>query len=46
MLEDIAEDKWLDKVSNQQDLQRIERKKRLLNNILSEKGNCIGHILR
>ena len=38
--------KWLEKVSNEQVLDRIGEKRTLLNNILRRKANWIGHILR
>ena len=38
--------KWSEKVTNEQDLDRIGEKRTLLNNILRRKANWIDHILR
>ena len=38
--------KWLEKVTNEQVLDRTGEKRRFLNNILRRKANWIGHILR
>ena len=38
--------KWSEKVANEQVLERIVEKRRLLNNILYRKTNCIDRILR
>ena len=38
--------KWSEKVTNEQVLDHIGKKKTLLNNILCRKANWIGHILR
>ena len=38
--------KWSEKVTNEQVLESIGEKKTLLNNILREKANWNGHILR
>ena len=38
--------KWSEKVTNEQVLERIGKKRTLLNNILSRKTNYIGYILR
>ena len=46
VLEENGEDKMLEKVTNEQVLERIGEKRTLLNNILSGKANLIGHILR
>ena len=41
VLEENGEDKWSEKVTNEQIVDRIGEKRTLINNIL-----CIGHILR
>ena len=46
VLEENGEDKMLEKVINEQVLERIGEKRTLLNNILRRKANLIGHILR
>ena len=38
--------KWSEKVTNEQDLDRIGENRTLVNNILCRKANWIGHILR
>ena len=38
--------KWSEKVTNEQVLDRIREKRKLLNNVLRRKVNWIGHILR
>ena len=38
--------KWSEKVTNEQVLDRMREKRRLLNNIVRRKANRIGHILR
>ena len=38
--------KWSEKVTNELVLERIGKKRALLNNILRRKANSIGHILR
>jgi hypothetical protein len=38
--------KWSENVTNEQVLECIGEKKKLLNNILCRKSNCIVHILR
>ena len=38
--------KWLEKVTNEQVIERIGEKRTLLNPILSRKANSNGHILR
>ena len=42
----IEEEKWLEKVTNEEVLERVEEKRELLNNILRKKFNWVGHILR
>ena len=46
VLEENGEDKWSEKVTNEQVFERIGEKRTLLNNILRRKVNWIGHILR
>ena len=41
-----GEDKWSEKVTTGQVLERIVEKRTLLNNIIRRKVNWIGHILR
>ena len=38
--------KWSEKVTNEQVLERIRKKRTLLKNILFRKANWIGHILK
>ena len=45
MLEENGEDKWSEKVNNEQVLDHIGQKRILLNNILRRKANWIDHIL-
>ena len=44
--EEGGEEKWSEKVSNEEGLERIGEKITLLNNILRRKANWIGQILR
>ena len=46
VLEVNGEDKWSEKVTNEQVHDRIGEKRTILNNILRRKANWIGHILR